>query len=80
MFIMLVTPAWEKRFHPGQVFSCEFCEISKNTFFYRTPPVAASAGNSFHCWVLFLKKDAVILKLSLKMIAPYQGHKKNLIY
>ena len=20
-----------------QVFSCEFCEISKNTFFYRTP-------------------------------------------
>ena len=25
-----------------QVFSCEFCEISKNTFFYRTPPVAAS--------------------------------------
>ena len=25
-----------------QVFSCEFCEISKNTFFQRTPPVAAS--------------------------------------
>ena len=25
-----------------QVFSSEFCEISKNTFFYRTPPVAAS--------------------------------------
>ena len=24
----------------AQVFSCEFCEISKNTFFYRTPPVA----------------------------------------
>ena len=24
------------------VFSCEFCEISKNTFPYRTPPVAAS--------------------------------------
>ena len=23
-------------------FSCEFCEISKNTFFYRTPRVAAS--------------------------------------
>ena len=27
----------------SQMFSCEFCEISKNTFFYRTPPVAASA-------------------------------------
>ena len=22
----------------AQVFSCEFCEISKNTFSYRTPP------------------------------------------
>ena len=27
----------------AQGFSCEFCEISKNTFSYRTPPVAASA-------------------------------------
>ena len=26
----------------AQVFSCEFSEISKNTFSYRTPPVAAS--------------------------------------
>ena len=26
----------------AQVFSCEFCEISKNTFSYRTTPVAAS--------------------------------------
>ena len=25
----------------AQVFSCEFCEIFKNTFSYRTPPVAA---------------------------------------
>ena len=24
---------------PIQVFSCEICEIFKNTFFYRTPPV-----------------------------------------
>ena len=28
----------------SQVFSCEFWEISKNTFFYRTPLVAASEG------------------------------------
>ena len=27
----------------AQLFCCEFCEISKNTFSYRTPPVAASA-------------------------------------
>ena len=26
----------------AQVFSCEFCETFKNTFSYRTPPVAAS--------------------------------------
>ena len=26
-----------------QVFSCEFCAILKNTFFYRKPPVAVSA-------------------------------------
>ena len=26
----------------AQVFSCEFCGISKNTFSYRAPPVAAS--------------------------------------
>ena len=24
---------------PTQVFSCEYCEIFKNSFFYRTPPV-----------------------------------------
>ena len=27
-----------------QVFSCEFFEISKNSFFYRTPLVAASGA------------------------------------
>ena len=31
----------------AQMFSCKFCEISKNTFFYWTPPVAAS--NKL-CW------------------------------
>ena len=32
----------------AQVFSCEFCEFSKNTFSYRTPPVAASAAMPSH--------------------------------
>ena len=36
----------------AQVFSYEFCEISKNTFFYGAPPVAASA-KSFHFEVFF---------------------------
>ena len=31
-----------KRDTLAQVFSCEFCEISKNTFSYRTPLAAAS--------------------------------------
>ena len=33
----------------GQVFSCEFCEIFKNTFFYRTSLVAASETSLQTC-------------------------------
>ena len=29
----------------AQVFSCEFCEILKNFYFYKTPLVAASERN-----------------------------------
>ena len=32
----------------AQVFSCEFCEISKNTFSYRTTPVAVSKSSQNH--------------------------------
>ena len=35
-------PAKDKKETLGQVFSCKFCEISKGTFFYGTPLVAAS--------------------------------------
>ena len=31
-----------------QVFSCEFCKISKNIFSYRTFPVATSVNKIFH--------------------------------
>ena len=31
-----------KKENPAEMLSCEFCEISKNTFSYRTPTVAAS--------------------------------------
>ena len=37
-----------KKESPAQVFSCEFCEISKNTFFYRPPQVAASILDHLH--------------------------------
>ena len=36
----------------AQVFSCEFCKISKNTFSYRTTPVAASG----HKLMIFSKQ------------------------
>ena len=38
----------------AQVFSCEFCEVSKNTFFHRTPLVAASniSGKTTTCLLL----------------------------
>ena len=32
----------------AQVFSCAFCEISKKTFYYRTPLVAASVSSNDH--------------------------------
>ena len=32
----------------AQVFSCELCEISKNSFSYRTPPVAVSGYSQFY--------------------------------
>ena len=34
-------------FNSAYMFSCEFCKISKNTFSYRTPPVAASGEYPF---------------------------------
>ena len=37
-----VRPATLSKRVSGKVFSCECCEISKNTFFYRTPLVAPS--------------------------------------
>ena len=39
-----------------QLLSCEFCKISKNTFYYRTPPVAAS-----------VKKERKFFKLAFKL-------------
>ena len=38
-----------------QVFTCEFCEIFKNTFFYRTPPIATSAASILPCMVFISK-------------------------
>ena len=42
--LVLQSDAWNfiKKGALAQVFSCEFCKIFKNTFFYKTPLVAAS--------------------------------------
>ena len=42
-------PLWK------EVFSCEFCKIFKNNFFYRRPPVAASAWRRIYMTHLQLK-------------------------
>ena len=39
------------------MFSCEFCEIVKNSFYYRTTPVAASASSRFLSYQKNLKDD-----------------------
>ena len=41
------------------MFYCEYCEISKNTFSYRTPPVAASV-----LWVVVCYKKHFCLTLT----------------
>ena len=55
----------------AQLLSCEFCEISKNTFSYRTPPVAASENNphrlqSFSS-ILLARNCNVLLTLTTKI-------------
>ena len=40
----------------AQVFSCEFFEVSKNTFSYRTPLVAASEIYVLHLHILSVFK------------------------
>ena len=42
----------------AQVISCEFCEISKNTFLNRTPLVVASWEKWCNCWPTFPKSFA----------------------
>ena len=41
----------------AQVFFCEFCDISKNTFSHRTPPVATSEWSTVMFENYFFKKE-----------------------
>ena len=51
------------------MFSCEICEILKNTFFYRTPPVSAFA-ELFHSDSNSLR-DAWVLKWKFLYLSTY---------
>ena len=58
IFVLLLSYHWYIVRTLKQEFSCEFCEIFKNTFFYRTPPVAASVAISqnsplYYCFFFF---------------------------
>ena len=48
----------------AQVFSCEFCEIFKNTFLHRTPLVAASV--CVICTILDIHCNGYIFKKNFK--------------
>ena len=50
----------------AQVFSCEFCEISKNTYSYRTTLMAASAFSN----IFFLLSSPIAI----------EGHAFSLLY
>ena len=58
----------------AQVLSCEFCEISKNTFSYRTPPVAVSIEN-----ISKLLAEYICLGF-VKVIFQIIDWKENIIY
>ena len=48
----------------AQVFSCEFCKISKNIFFHTTPPVAASDTE-------IVQNEISILKLIVNLTSNF---------
>ena len=50
-----------KKGNLAQVFSCEFYKISKNTFFYRTPLVAASELFPFQIESVYIIQSREIL-------------------
>ena len=74
----------------AQVFSCEFCEISKKSFFYGTPPVAASEaiaidiiGNVWlavfvisHTWIewIFNPKKCLSIHLQTDSSSGLESH------
>ena len=66
-----------------EVFSCEFCEISKNTFFHRTPLVVASRNDIFIYKIIQVDQIKIytslfswLLKLKPKIMERFDWKKK----
>ena len=67
---------YEKKETLAQVFSCEFYEISKNTFFQRTPLVAASGCSfSFLAGVYFSFMKEILINNIFTFTIRYQRNK-----
>ena len=67
----------------AQVFFCEICEIYKNTFFYRTPPVAAWWGLQLYSKETLCEifKDTLYLQItSGGCFCPYLLDYCNLLF
>ena len=67
-FLIKLQETWKliKKETLVQVFSCEFCEISKNTFLHRTPLVTASETSKRSLAVIFFsnKRKEFTFKIS----------------
>ena len=47
----------------AQVFSCKFCEIFKNTYFYRTLPMPASGGSKLNVLISGQNKSCLSIEV-----------------
>ena len=60
----------------AHVFSWEFCEIFKNTFFYRRPPMAAYSG----VLTVIIDVDLSLIYSRLELVGEYQLRKFKLFW
>ena len=62
----------------AQVFSCEFCKISKSTFFHRTPLVGASVCTA--CKVFEINITWMINSSLLKLFSVWNFHNEKVVF
>ena len=54
MSLKLQACNFNKKETQAKVFSCEFCEIFKNTYCYRTPLMAVSINIQVYCIMIYI--------------------------